>query len=84
VLKHYTSYNDIQGKTNGQNKKEQPGKQEDKSLISKVKGQHAKKIIEETAASKPKFVKAEIVVDHVMSKRKSAVVPLPPSKPKDD
>ena len=43
-----------------------------------------KKIIEENLASKPDFVKAQLAVDHVMSKRKSGVIEIIPSKDEDE
>ena len=38
------------------------------------KERHLRKIWDRSFASKPKFIKAEVAVDHIMSKRKRAVI----------
>lgn len=51
-------------------------------LPDAVKQPHLKKILNKAIASKPTFIKAEVTIDHVMAKRKSAVIDNP-SKGKD-
>ena len=73
TLKHYISYE-------GQPGESIPGT-EDPGLPDPVKQPHLKKILKNALASKPAFIKAKVAVDHVMDKRKSAVID-PPSKSK--
>jgi hypothetical protein len=84
VLKHYTSYSEMPEETKLENKKDESAcKQEDKNEHDTKKESSSKKVVDNDASSKPTYVKAEIVVDHVMSKRKSAVIPSPSSKQKN-
>ena len=78
VLKHYTSYDDVPTEcipAPGEN--QLLSKQDNPTQPDALQQPHLKKIVKKALASKPKFIKAEIAVDHVMAKRKSAVIKNP-------
>ncbi len=73
VLKHYESYENLAGK--------QTASEEQTSIeTSLFKQPQLKELLDKAKASKPKFVKAKIAVDHLMSKRKSATIKDPARK----
>lgn len=73
ILKHYESYEDITGK--------QPGSKEQACIDPGLLEQpFLKELLDKAKASEPKFVKAKIAVDRLMSERKSAVIKDPARK----
>ncbi len=73
ILKHYEAYEDLTGK--------QPGSKEQAGIDTGLLEQpFLKELLDKAKASKPKFVKAKIAVDRLMSERKSAVIKDPTRK----
>ena len=73
ILKHYECYEDLTGK--------QPGSKEQAGIDPGLPEQpFLKELLDKAKASKPKFVKAKIAVDSLMSERKSAVINDPARK----
>lgn len=66
ILKHYEAYENP------------PGVPESDLL----KQPHVKKVLDKAKESKPEFIKANIAVDRLMSKRKNAVIKDPSNKKK--
>ena len=69
ILKHYEAYENLPHIT-------------DSDLL---KQRHLKKVSDKVKESNPEFIKANIAVDRLMSKRKNAVIknPSPEKKPED-
>lgn len=66
ILKHYHAYENSPG-LQGSDLLKQP---------------HLKKVLDKVKESNPEFIKANIAVDRLMSKRKNAVIKNPPRKKK--
>ncbi|MDQ6903964.1 MAG: hypothetical protein M3139_13245 [Bacteroidota bacterium] len=72
-MKHYESYENLAGK--------QTASEEQTSIETfLLKQPQLEELLDKAQAAKPKFVKAKIAVDHVMSKRESAVIKDPNRK----